>query len=606
MIQILPALARFQPIKLHLVEIEVDSAVPYKALSYVWGGQVPDRQVLCNGKALLVTQNAEEAIRRLRQRHAKCLLWIDAICIDQLNTDEKNHQVAFMGDVYRSAEEVVVWLGYDMPRFDIMQRMATLANSSNVSTTSGSKHTRLSSASHSIYSRFRYGFTDIRKQNCRAVKKFLDHDYWQRAWTVQEFILNDSCAIYDRVGKIDRAKFWEGFLDRFINRHDTAVLYTTKFYHSIHFIRCFDLVHSRNQLGVLLRFAHQLKSQISHDKVFALKAVYPLLLDGVTIDYDQTTTQTYTDAARAIIAATKNLLILPFACQRGEKGQDFPSWVPAWSLPVLSWATYRDVRNAWFSLSTPVPPDAEYKFSNSFKTLHVTGLFVSSIAVCQLLVMDWERDETSGRTQVLFASIKRRSKFFSGCGHDWQAIATQVKACMDFVRWSDSRDVWMSRVKAVGRVNRPKPVSSAEDHPWEDHTWEDSMAKWLGMCIDPNEYLPLLDRRGIFSHPCMRDTDVGVLETIFFDLVQTRSLFVTADGHFGICQDVRPNDRLVLIAGCPKPLVIREAGVQVVEGQSDEHDSMPRYRLVGEAFISPQFDGMMWSKNDALVEIALV
>ncbi|KAF2830838.1 HET-domain-containing protein, partial [Ophiobolus disseminans] len=38
-------------------------------------------------------------------------LWIDAICINQSDLLERNHQVAQMRDVYTKAESVIAWLG---------------------------------------------------------------------------------------------------------------------------------------------------------------------------------------------------------------------------------------------------------------------------------------------------------------------------------------------------------------------------------------------------------------------------------------------------------------------------------------------------------------
>ena len=38
-------------------------------------------------------------------------LWIDQICIDQGSTAEKGDQVAIMGEIYRGASEVLIWLG---------------------------------------------------------------------------------------------------------------------------------------------------------------------------------------------------------------------------------------------------------------------------------------------------------------------------------------------------------------------------------------------------------------------------------------------------------------------------------------------------------------
>jgi hypothetical protein len=48
-------------------------------------------------------------------------IWIDAICINQLNTTKKESQVTLIGDIYSSAEHVIVWLGRDERHLDSMQ-----------------------------------------------------------------------------------------------------------------------------------------------------------------------------------------------------------------------------------------------------------------------------------------------------------------------------------------------------------------------------------------------------------------------------------------------------------------------------------------------------
>jgi hypothetical protein len=54
-------------------------------------------------------------MRQLRRRAAARLLWIDAVCIDQASLQDKSRQVRRMGDVYRQARRVVVWLGAGSP-----------------------------------------------------------------------------------------------------------------------------------------------------------------------------------------------------------------------------------------------------------------------------------------------------------------------------------------------------------------------------------------------------------------------------------------------------------------------------------------------------------
>jgi hypothetical protein len=81
---------------------------------------VSDRAVECDGRQLLVTQTCFDALRRLRRRIRIRTLWIDGICIDQSSTEEKNHQVALMRDIYSSAYSVVVWLGENRDGIDLL------------------------------------------------------------------------------------------------------------------------------------------------------------------------------------------------------------------------------------------------------------------------------------------------------------------------------------------------------------------------------------------------------------------------------------------------------------------------------------------------------
>ena len=39
------------------------------------------------------------------------MLWVDAICINQEDQTEKGHQVSQMRDIYKGADEVLIWLG---------------------------------------------------------------------------------------------------------------------------------------------------------------------------------------------------------------------------------------------------------------------------------------------------------------------------------------------------------------------------------------------------------------------------------------------------------------------------------------------------------------
>lgn len=99
-----------QSLEVELEEISLDGSVPYEALSYTWGGQQADRTIRCHGKPMKITLNCEIALKRLRTL-SKRRLWIDSICIDQNNPEEKKTHIPLMGEIYGKAKRVLVWLG---------------------------------------------------------------------------------------------------------------------------------------------------------------------------------------------------------------------------------------------------------------------------------------------------------------------------------------------------------------------------------------------------------------------------------------------------------------------------------------------------------------
>ncbi|TDZ20759.1 Heterokaryon incompatibility protein 6, OR allele [Colletotrichum orbiculare MAFF 240422] len=101
------------PIVCDLVNVAIDNAPPYTALSYVWGNSTQTTSITCSGVQREVTVSLFEGLRRIRSRDKVEIAWADAICINQSDNIEKAGQVNLMGAVYDKAAEVVVWLGED-------------------------------------------------------------------------------------------------------------------------------------------------------------------------------------------------------------------------------------------------------------------------------------------------------------------------------------------------------------------------------------------------------------------------------------------------------------------------------------------------------------
>ncbi|KAF7533829.1 hypothetical protein G7054_g6745 [Neopestalotiopsis clavispora] len=96
---------------------------PYTALSYTWGPPFEGapsghRSITLCDASFHVTENLFQALAHLRNTETSLLLWVDAICIDQNDNLERNHQVARMANIYRSADQVYAWLGVDSAIYD--------------------------------------------------------------------------------------------------------------------------------------------------------------------------------------------------------------------------------------------------------------------------------------------------------------------------------------------------------------------------------------------------------------------------------------------------------------------------------------------------------
>ena len=109
-LELLPG-ASADPIACRLVVRRLTGVSRFEALSYTWGSTETAATITANGSSLNVTTNLEEALRHLRRKSRRRRLWVDAICINQNDPDERATQVMQMGQIYRNADHVLIWLG---------------------------------------------------------------------------------------------------------------------------------------------------------------------------------------------------------------------------------------------------------------------------------------------------------------------------------------------------------------------------------------------------------------------------------------------------------------------------------------------------------------
>jgi hypothetical protein len=177
--------------QLHYLEIGNKSHLEYAALSYAWGDlSKPRHDIYVNGQRRAVTENCELALRELRRVATEesdvMIIWIDAICIDQDNNNERSSQVLAMRDIYRNATNLVVWLG---PKSDDgADRALNFCNGAFYC----SRENELVSKAQSV-AKYEKWLEDFETQPGYALRmacfaSLFARSWFRRVWVVQEYL----------------------------------------------------------------------------------------------------------------------------------------------------------------------------------------------------------------------------------------------------------------------------------------------------------------------------------------------------------------------------------------------------------------------------------
>ena len=168
----------------------------YRALSYMWNpktgcsedaGKNSSRTIEIKGMRHTIGENLWQFLKVAETRYARKPLWIDALCIDQSNPDERNHQVRQMSQIYSRATEVLIWLGpgdedTDMFFDFLLGPLATFLDQSKTGN-------RISLCASKVTAEWMRMPVQHRRRLSWGALKFFRNEYWSRLWILQEIFL---------------------------------------------------------------------------------------------------------------------------------------------------------------------------------------------------------------------------------------------------------------------------------------------------------------------------------------------------------------------------------------------------------------------------------
>jgi hypothetical protein len=142
----------------------------------------PDHQIICNNLPFPVTANLYSALVALRSSTKPVDIWVDALCINQTDNQERSQQVRQMLNIYKNARSVIVWLG-------------AASKNSNLAI-AGFQHI---DSHEQRLSLFRNSHTAECYSNLRAIYdaqvEMFNRSWFRRSWIRQEVTVSKTCLV---------------------------------------------------------------------------------------------------------------------------------------------------------------------------------------------------------------------------------------------------------------------------------------------------------------------------------------------------------------------------------------------------------------------------
>ncbi|KAI0974681.1 heterokaryon incompatibility protein-domain-containing protein [Xylaria arbuscula] len=180
-------------IRCSLQHMSLAAPFEYEALSYTWGDRKNMKAVIVDGKGFMVRENAEAALQRLRSSSQDRRIWMDAICINQNDNEEKALQLPMMTQIYDKAQRVVIWLGETtegaMLAVDRLKHTNQTFRANMHLWRTGRKHGKLMLPIRNMYDSWQDAANRANEFQNGEIRELMSRPWWGRGWIVQEVIV---------------------------------------------------------------------------------------------------------------------------------------------------------------------------------------------------------------------------------------------------------------------------------------------------------------------------------------------------------------------------------------------------------------------------------
>lgn len=307
----------------------------YEALSYTWGAVTNDHGKVyikqdepCDADGLSalsfvnVRLNLISALRYLRLPTVSRVLWIDSVCVNQEDKEERSREVARMGEIYSQAWRVNAWLGPDGSDTTIAMETIKLLSEGVIMEWHRRTFTTVPGSAADML-RNRPGLSTLTTAQWTALRSLITRPWFTRLWIRQEVALASKvivvCGYY-------RAEWEDVDKVAILLEHSSARVYIRL--RDILFVRSVFYFHGSDELSYILHRSSLCGHTDHRDLVYAnLSTSSAIKSLHIKPDYTVSVAAVHKDLVKKYIQHFGNLDIFR-SCDSNTAPRDFESFVP--------------------------------------------------------------------------------------------------------------------------------------------------------------------------------------------------------------------------------------------------------------------------------------
>jgi hypothetical protein len=327
------------PLCVKLSTVSLHDGPKYEALSYVWGDTTTRHEIIVDGVSMHITTNLGAALQSIRLSDSPRVVWIDAVCINQGDVEDRNNQVPLMSYIYQGASKVLVFLGGEeadgQVAFDFIK---SIPLSDHID--GGCLRRQGSSLEQSAAVPCTGKF--------KAVLRLFTRPWWLRTWVIQEVILSRDVDMLCGKAKLCWKQLSKAHVKLYSHLAEhygcQATLcpeclrgFSLFMYRMASFAFCQAALNVENgvdMLELLMRYRAS-KATDPRDRIYGLLGLtHERQAKRFVIDYDGTIEELYRKTVIDDIELIGTLRSISFTSENSESSLDLPTWVPDWSSDV--------------------------------------------------------------------------------------------------------------------------------------------------------------------------------------------------------------------------------------------------------------------------------